>query len=80
MSELRDKARAMAKASIVTDATARLIEQVLIEAADYHSRHIDELQAALRLCQTVTPSLMDGEAAKERLKEINRHVYAVFGQ
>jgi len=39
-----------------------------------------ELEVALRQCQTLTPSLMDGEAAKERLKEINRHVYAVFGQ
>jgi hypothetical protein len=44
------------------------------------AEHIDSLRAALRKCQTLTPSLMDGEAAKERLKEINRHVYAVFGQ
>ena len=46
------------------------------EAAAY----IEDLRLALRRCQTLTPSLMNGEAAKERLKEINRYVYSVFGQ
>ncbi|HJU06583.1 MAG TPA: hypothetical protein VJ692_15655 [Nitrospiraceae bacterium] len=34
---------------------------------------------ALRDCQTLTPSLMAGDDAIERLKQINRHVYDVLG-
>ena len=39
-----------------------------------------ELTEVLRGCLTSFPSLLDGDAAKERLKEINVSVYAAFRQ
>lgn len=42
--------------------------------------HLQSYQKALRDCQTFTPSLLSGEQAIDRLKEINQHVYRVLGQ
>jgi hypothetical protein len=50
--------------------------QALVAVRD----RISELERALKGCQTITPSLMPGDAAIERLKQINVHVYATFGQ
>lgn len=41
--------------------------------------HIEPYRQALRDCQTLTPSLMSGEDAIERLRCINSHVYRVLG-
>ena len=44
---------------------------------------LDDLNAyrkAMLDCQTLTPSLLTGEQAIERLKEINVHVYQVIGR
>lgn len=45
---------------------------------------LDDVEGPLRLalldCQTLTPILLTGEQAIERLQEINRHVYRFFGQ
>jgi hypothetical protein len=38
-----------------------------------------DLQDALVKCQTLTPSLLTGEQAIERLKEINVFVYGILG-
>lgn len=61
---------------IVLQAAARRLTQTLEEV---HNTHIQPLRVALKGCQTVTPSLMDGAAAIERLKEINVHVYRALG-
>ncbi len=37
-----------------------------------------EQREALKQCQTVAPSLLTGEQAVERLKDINTHVYSVL--
>lgn len=37
-----------------------------------------ERGSALRACLTLTPSLMDGEQAKARLREINSYIYSVL--
>lgn len=42
--------------------------------------HIEPYRQALRDCQTLTPSLMAGEDAIERLKQINSYVYKVLGR
>lgn len=52
-------------------ATRRLVQTV----EEVHDTQIQPLRTALKGCQTLTPSLMDGSAAIERLKEINNHVY-----
>lgn len=44
------------------------------------SEHVRPYRQALRDCQTFMPSLLSGERAIERLKEINQHVYKVLGQ
>lgn len=41
--------------------------------------HVGPYRQALVDCQTLTPSLMTGDAAIERLKDINQHVYRVLG-
>jgi hypothetical protein len=43
-------------------------------------RRIEELEVAVRDCQTLTPSLMTGDDAIDRLKQINSYVYKVLGQ
>jgi hypothetical protein len=60
---------------IALQAAARRLVQTLQEV---HDSNITPLRQGLRNCQTLTPSLMDGEAAIARLKEINQHVYAVL--
>jgi hypothetical protein len=48
------------------------------EATPIHHSRIEPLRRALVACQTLTPSLMEAEACRERLKEINSYVYAVL--
>lgn len=43
------------------------------------TQHVGPYRQALRDCQTLTPSLMTGDDAIERLKQINSHVYRVLG-
>jgi len=63
--------------SIVLDVAAKRLEQTVCEI---HESRIAPLKQALRNCQTLTPSLMDGEAAKDRLRNINSYIYAVLGE
>jgi hypothetical protein len=46
--DIRGMAREMAKRSFVTESTARLLEQVLYEASEYHAQQIANLKAALQ--------------------------------
>lgn len=39
----------------------------------------ESLRSALIECQTLTPSLLSGEEARERLRNINCYVYRVLG-
>lgn len=61
---------------VVLNVASRRLVQSLQEVND---SRIEPLRKALKNCQTITPSLMDGEAAKERLREINSYVYDVLG-
>ncbi len=47
---------------------------------EIHDTQIKPLRQALEDCKTLTPSLMDGEAAKERLRQINQRAYAALGE
>lgn len=58
---------------------AQIVEAYAKSATDKVYARVNRWCSALRKCQTFTPSLMDGEEAKERLKEINRYVYSVLG-
>lgn len=62
---------------IVLKAAARRLVQTVEEV---HDTQIQPLRDALKGCQTITPSLMDGAAAIERLKAINNHVYDALGK
>jgi hypothetical protein len=48
IAQIRGMVREMAKRSIVTEATARLLEQVIMEANAYHLERVAALEAALR--------------------------------
>lgn len=60
---------------IVLDVAARRLKQTV---GEIHDSRIEPLRRALEQCQTLTPSLMEPEACRERLKEINQYVYAVL--
>lgn len=73
-----DEIRRLAKQvmEIVLDVASR---RLVLSMQEVQDSRIQPLRAALENCQTLTPSLMDGEAAKERLKEINCYVYDILG-
>jgi hypothetical protein len=60
---------------IVLDVASRRLQQ---SVSEIHESRIAPLRRALAACQTLTPSLMEPEACRERLKEINSYVYAVL--
>lgn len=59
----------------VLQVAGRVLEQSVQEI---HKSKIAPLRTALIECLTVTPSLLTGEQAIERLKQINCHVYDVL--
>jgi hypothetical protein len=61
---------------IVLQVARRRLAQVMEEV---HDTNIAPLRKALRDCQSLTPSLMTGDQAIERLKEINVFVYSMLG-
>ncbi len=74
MSELRAKAKKFAEGSIVTDALARLIEQVLIEASPA-CRYSDKQKELL--ARYLAASLASGPTDKIHKVEINEWIATV---